>query len=133
MRSRNRALAGGLAVVAVGLTWPAAGLGATDEYPTAFTKFKYEVSGSEAEFKGKINSTKGGCIPDRKVVLYRKHNGKTKKLGGDRTSNKGKFKIELGSGAPKEGTYYAEVNRAKIGDSGDKTCLARTSPSVKLS
>ena len=133
MRTRNRALAGGLAVAAGALMSPAAGLGAADQYPTAFTKFKYQVSGGEAEFKGKLNSTKGGCIPDRKVVLYRKRNGETKKLGGDRTNNKGKFAIDLGSGAPKSGTYYAKANKAKIGDSGDKTCLARTSPSVKLS
>jgi hypothetical protein len=42
--------------------------------------------------------------------------------------------IDLGGGAPKDGTYYAKVKQAKIGAKGSKkTCLDRTSPSVKLS
>jgi hypothetical protein len=107
---------------------------ASSQYPTVFTKFKYELQGGKAEFKGRIDSRKGGCVPDRKVRLYRKRHGSTTKLGGDRTNQKGKFAIDLGGGTPKDGTYYAKVKQAKIGAQGNKkTCLDRKSPSVKLS
>jgi hypothetical protein len=104
------------------------------QYATFFTAFKYKLKDGKAEFKGAIDSSKGNCVPDRKVVLYRKKNGETKKLGGDHTNNKGKFEIDLGSGPPKNGTYQAVVNKAKIGDSKQKnTCLSRSSPKLKLS
>jgi hypothetical protein len=110
-----------------------AGTGQT-QYPTTFTKFEYEVSGGDAEFKGKIDSEKGGCVKDRKVKLYRKRNGDEKKLGGDDTNDKGKFSIDVGTPPAKNGKYYAEVKEATIGEEGnEKTCLARTSPTIKLS
>ena len=104
------------------------------QFPTFFTKFKYELKNGEATFTGQIDSSKSGCVGDRKVVLYRKSNGQNKKLGGDHTNNKGKFSIDLGKGPPKDGKYHAVVNKTKIGESGNKnTCLDRSSPSVKLS
>jgi hypothetical protein len=110
-----------------------AAAGAT-QYPTLFTKFKYAVEDGKAEFKGKIDSSKGGCVPDRKVRLYRKKSGDEDKIGGDRTNDKGKFEIKLGSVPPKSGKYYAEVKQTKIGSSGSKkTCLGRTSGSIKIS
>lgn len=118
-------------IVAVG---PGSATAGNSEYPTVFTKFKYKLDGGVATFKGEIDSPKGGCIGDRKVKLYRKKNGNTDKLGGDHTDNKGKFEVDLGKGAPKDGKYYAEIKQAKIGSSGnEKTCLARTSPTLKLS
>jgi|RhiMetdeSRZDD1v2_1073273.scaffolds.fasta_scaffold2252495_2 hypothetical protein len=121
-----------IVVVALGLTAVSAALGAS-QYPTVFTKFKYELSGGEAEFIGKIDSSKGACVSDRKVKLFRKHNGEEQKLGGDHTNGKGKFVIDLGSGAPKQGSYHAEVKQAKVGGQNQNTCLARSSPTVKLS
>ena len=104
------------------------------QYPTVFTKFKYKLDGGKAEFKGLIGSQKGGCLSDRKVKLFRQKNGNKSKLGGDHTDGKGKFVIDLGSGPPKDGKYYAEVLQTKIGSSSNrKTCLARTSGSIKLS
>jgi hypothetical protein len=120
------------ALAAVGLLAAAPALGA-GQYPTVFTKFKYKVSGGDAEFIGKIDSSKGACVSDRKVKLFRKHNGSEKKLGGDHTNGKGKFVIELGSGPPKQGTYHAEVKQTKVGESNQNTCLARSSPTLKLS
>jgi hypothetical protein len=116
-----------IATVALGATFA---LAAGAQYPTAFTKFKYKLESGKATFKGTIDSSKGGCVQGRKAVLYRKYSGKTKKLGGDHTNSKGKFEIDLGSGPPKDGKYYATVKQAKL---GDNTCLARTSSSVKLS
>jgi hypothetical protein len=101
-------------------------------YPTTFTKFKYEVSNGKAKFEGKIDSSKGNCVPDRKVKLFRKKSGDTKKLGDDSTSGKGKFSIGLGDAPPKDGKYYAEVKEATVGDN-DNTCLSKTSPTLKLS
>ena len=112
---------------------PAVALAGGNEYPTVFTAFKYKLENGESEFKGQIGSTKGNCVGDRKVVLYRKKNGNKKKLGGDRTNNKGKFDIEFGMA--KSGTYFAEVNQEKIGENEGKknTCLSRKSPKLKLS
>jgi hypothetical protein len=99
-----------------------------------FTKFKYKLENGVATFKGEIDSAKGGCVPDRKVKLYRQKSGNTDKVGGDHTNNKGKFEIDLGSGPPKTGKYYATIKQAKIGSSSNKkTCLGRTSGSVKIS
>lgn len=118
-------------VVAIGPGIASAG---TAQYPTVFTEFKYKVKDGTAEFKGQIDSSKGGCVGDRKVRLYRKKSGKTDKVGGDRTNNNGKFEIDLGEAPPKNGKYYAEIKQTKIGSSGNKkTCLGRTSGSVKIS
>lgn len=117
-----------IAMVALGVTTAFAGGGT--EYPTVFTKFKYKLEDGKATFKGTIDSPKGGCRQDRKAVLYRQHSGNTDKVGGDHTNNKGKFEIDLGSGPPRDGKYYAKVKQSKL---GDNTCLARTSGSVKLS
>ncbi len=123
-----------LAALALCLLPAAAVAGGGKSYPTVYTKFKYQLKNGKSKFKGTIDSTKGGCIKDRKVLLYRKKNGNKKKLGGDHTNNKGKFSIDLGSKPPKKGTYFSEVNKAKIGDSGKKnTCLSVKSGSVKLS
>ena len=102
------------------------------QYPTEFTKFKYELSGGKAKFEGKIDSSKSSCVNARKVKLVRKANGDEKKLGDDKTNSKGKFSIGAGSPPIKSGKYYAEVKQKSI-DSGAKTCLARTSGSIKLS
>lgn len=123
-----------LAVSAIVALGPATASAGTTEYPTVFTKFKYTLKDGEAKFKGQIDSAKGGCVPDRKVRLYRQKSGNTDTVGGDHTDNKGKFEIDLGNGPPKNGRYYAEVKQTKIGSSPDKkTCLDRTSGSVKIS
>ena len=101
------------------------------EYPTAFTKFKYKLENGKATFKGQIDSPKGACAQGRKVELYRQKSGNTAKIGGDHTDAKGKFLIDLGSGPPKKGKYYAKIKQTKL--SASSTCLGRTSGSVKLS
>ena len=119
------------AIVALGVGTASA---APTQYPTVFTKFKYKAENGVATFKGQIDSPKGGCVPDRKVRLYRKKSGNTDKVGGDHTDGKGKFEIGLGSGPPKQGKYYAEIKQTNIGASGNKkTCLGRKSGSVKIS
>ena len=123
-----------LALMLAAIAVPAAALAGGNSYPTFFTAFKYKLDSGVATFKGQIDSTKGNCVKDRKVVLYKKKNGDKKKLGGDHTNSKGKFKIDLGNGPPKNGTYFSEVNKAKIGNSGNKnTCLSQQSPKLKLS
>ncbi len=132
MKIHSSALAIGLALAC--LAMPVAALAGGKSYPTVYTKFKYELKNGKSYFKGTIDSTKGNCVKDRKVVLYRKKNGNKKKLGGDHTNNKGKFSIDLGGKPPKNGKYFSEVNQTKIGNSGNKnTCLSVKSGSVKLS
>lgn len=119
------------AIVALGAGPASAG---TTEYPTVFTKFKYKLESGVATFKGEIDSPKGGCVQDRAVKLYRQKGGNTDKVGGDHTNSKGKFEIDLGSGPPETGKYYAKIKQTNIGSSSnEKTCLGRTSGSVKLS
>lgn len=131
---RAAGLVAALAAAAVLVLVAGTASASVTQYPTVFTKFKYKLDNGKAEFKGQIGSQKGGCVPDRKVKLFRQKNGKKSKLGGDRTNGKGHFEIDLGSGRPKNGKYYAEVLQTKIGSSSNrKTCLARTSGSVKLS
>ena len=135
MNRKNQVARGAVAAVAcVAAIGPASALAGGNQYPTFFTAFKYKLKNGESEFKGQIDSTKGNCVGDRKVVLYRKKNGDKKKLGGDHTNNKGKFDVELGGGKPKSGTYFAAVNQAKIGDNEGKknTCLSQKSPKLKL-
>ena len=115
MAAPGHKLANSLLVVAICLVATGSALAGGNTYPTAYTKFKYELDDGEASFKGQIDSTKGNCVKDRKVVLYRKKNGDKKKLGGDHTNNKGKFDIDLGSGRPKNGTYYAKIKQTTIG------------------
>jgi hypothetical protein len=124
-------LAPGVTALAVSAVVAVPAFAGGAQYPTVFTKFKYKLDGGVATFKGEIDSSKGGCVGDRKVKLYRQHNGDTDKVGGDHTNNKGKFEIDLGSGRPKDGKYYSEIKQSKL-SSGD-TCLARTSGSVKIS
>jgi len=120
-----------LAVIAVVAVSAGPAFAGGTQYPTVFTKFKYKLDGGVATFKGEISSSKGGCVSDRKVRLYRQKSGDTDKVGGDRTNNKGKFEIDLGSGPAKNGKYYAEIKQAQL--SSDRTCLARTSGSIKIS
>lgn len=122
------------ALVCAGL---AAGASAgQSQYPTFFTKFKFEAStSSEEKFSGQIDSSKSKCIKDRKIVLYRKKNGDKSKIGDDKTNNKGKFTIGVGNGPPKDGKYYAEAKESSYtGDSGSKiTCGDAKSGSVTIS
>ena len=133
LTKRITAVVGVVALTAV-IAIPSGALAGGKSYPTFYTAFKYKLKNGESSFKGQIDSTKGNCIKDRKVVLYLKKNGNKKKLGGDHTNNKGKFDIDLGKSNPKKGTYFSQVNQAKIGNSGNKNvCLETKSGSVKLS
>jgi hypothetical protein len=101
---------------------PAAGSGPTD-YPTFFVEFEF----SEGKFAGKIDSSKGKCVNDRKIVLYRKKNKDKKKLGADKTNEKGKFKI--GVNDPKDGKYFA---MAKSKSAGNDDCQGEKSAKVEI-
>ena len=133
-RMRNAHWLAALAIAAILALGASSASAGTTDYPTVFTKFKYTLKGGVATFKGEVSSAKGACVQDRPVKLYRQHSGKTKKVGSDHTNNKGKFEIDLGNGRPSDGKYYATIKQTKIGGSSNsKTCLARTSGSVKLS
>jgi 5-hydroxyisourate hydrolase-like protein (transthyretin family) len=118
-------------VTALALAGSAAAVSQT-QFPTFFTKFKYEKSSSSREFKGTIDSSKSTCVKGRKVKLIRKHNGNKKTLGADKTNSDGKFDIKLSNGQAKNGKYYAKAT-AKDFASGKKTCLSATSGSIKIS
>ena len=128
------AVVAGVVAIAVAVAIPSGALAGGKQFPTFFTAFKYKLKDGKSNFKGEIDSTKGNCIKDRKVVVYLKKNGDKKKLGGDHTNSKGKFDIDLGKAKLKKGTYFSQVNQAKIGNSGNKNvCLEQKSPTLKLS
>jgi 5-hydroxyisourate hydrolase-like protein (transthyretin family) len=113
-----------------------ASAGVQNQFATFFVKFKFQASTSSGEkFSGKIDSNKGKCVEGRKVTVYRKKNGNKKKLGSDKTNDKGKFKVGVGDGPPKNGKYFAEVKESTFeADDGDRvTCRGETSGSVKIS
>jgi hypothetical protein len=131
---RNAHWLAALAIAAILALAASPAVAGTTDYPTVFTKFKYKLKDGVATFKGEISSSKSACVQDRPVKLFRQHSGKTTKVGSDHTNNKGKFEIDLGSGRPSDGKYYATVKQTSIGSSSNrKTCLGRTSGSVKLS
>ena len=126
----NTKLIAALAAVAM-LAMVATTAWAATKYPTVFTEFKLDTSSSGGKFKGQIDSTKGKCVNKRQVKLFRKHNGKKKKLGGDKTNSKGKFSIDI-SGKLKDGSYYSKVSKKDF-DKGKKVCEDVTSGKIKIS
>ena len=106
---------------------PTGALAGGKQYPTFYTKFKYVLKNGDSKFKGQIDSTKGNCIKDRKVVLYLKKNGNKKKLGGDHTNNKGHFDIDLGKAKAKKGTYVSQVNQARSATRATRTSASSRS------
>ena len=121
-----------LSVLATGVGLASAGL--QTEFPTFFVKFKFEASSGE-KFSGKIDSSKGKCVDGRKVTVYRKKSGDKTKLGSDKTNDKGKFKVGVGNGPPKDGKYLAQVKQStfEANDGNRITCKPETSVSVKIS
>jgi hypothetical protein len=108
---------------------------ATLQAPTDFTKYKLKAStDSGATFSGKIDSPESKCIGGRKVKAYRKHNGEKTGLGGDKTSGKGKFSIDIDESKLGDGKYFAKAKASSVEDGADLiNCDKATSGSVKLS
>ena len=101
----------------------AAGAGPSD-YPT----FVVEFERSQNSFAGKIDSRKGRCEKDRKVILYRKRDKQKNKLGADKTNDKGKFKVRVGAN-PDAGKYFAQVKSRNFANG---TCRGEKSAKVEL-
>jgi hypothetical protein len=99
----RRTLAGLAALAALAAASGPAAAG-TGKAPTFFTQFNLDG----ASFKGKIDSSKGKCFKDRKIILVRKRGGDKKRPGADKTNDKGKFKIRVGDD-PKNGKYFAQA------------------------
>ena len=101
----------------------AAAAGQTD-YATFFVEFGL----SQGDFAGKIDSVKGKCVKERKIVLYRKQGDEKKQLGIDKTNDKGKFKIGVGDD-PKNGKYFAQAKSKSIGSG---SCRSEKSAKVEV-
>jgi hypothetical protein len=112
------------ALCALALASGTAGAGGTTDYPTFFVKFKF----AQGKFTGEIDSSKGKCVQNRKIVLVRKKDGDKKKLGSDKTNDKGKFKIGVG-GSPKNGKYFAQADAKNV---GADTCGGEKSAKVQI-
>lgn len=75
------------------------------------THLTMEVKTAKA-FQGKVTSTSGNCVSGRKVILFRKRSGGQKKLGSDKTSSSGSWKVKR---TVKNGNYFAKVTKVTVG------------------
>jgi hypothetical protein len=77
---------------------------------------KVTISHRAPAFHGHVKSDNSGCESFRKVKLFRQRHGPDRLLGHDRTSNRGRWEVDvdpLSSGA-----YYAKVTRRAEGAAG---------------
>lgn len=77
-------------------------------------------------FHGRIQSRSDFCVARRRVKMFRRRPGKDHLLGKDRSTNAGRWKVQLRAGT---GTYYAKVTRLKSAALGI-ACLADESRKV---
>jgi hypothetical protein len=104
MPHRRTALAASLACLAVLAALLAAPVaGAAKPHAT-----KVIVSLKFPAFHGSLKSSDDGCLGGRKVSMFRKRSGTTKKLGADTSSAGGKWKIPVGKNLT-SGEYFATV------------------------
>jgi hypothetical protein len=92
-----------LAVLAVLVAAPLAG--AAKPHAT-----KVVVSLKFPAFHGSLKSADDGCLGGRKVSMFRKRSGKTKRLGTDISNGRGRWKIAVGKHLT-SGEYFATVAR----------------------
>jgi hypothetical protein len=81
---------------------------------------------ARAAFRGTLGPA-GPCAIEERVTLFAKKPGKNRRIGSDRTNDKGKFVV----GAPgHDGSYYAKVRA--VTDTAVGVCLAARSKTLKL-
>jgi hypothetical protein len=81
------------------------------------------IKSGKSAFSGKVKSAEPECVASRSVSVFRKKNGKDKKVGTDSSNANGKWKV--GAGGAKAGKYYAKAKQAT--DSAGDICLAAKS------
>jgi|GEM_PF-3574285 len=99
MSVRTRAVFAVLAI-AVGALLPAAiasGAGGST---------KVIVSLKLPAFHGTLKSSRRACLGSRKMTLYRQKSGPDKKLGTDKSEDKGGWSIVIGRKHVRAGSYY---------------------------
>jgi len=71
-------------------------------------------------FHGKLTSPRQACLGSRTVKMFRKHSGKTKQLGSDKSEDNGSWAIPVGKNLT-SGEYFATVSaRGKCKSSKSK-------------
>ena len=94
-----------IAVVAIPATGALAGGGAVE------LANQVTIKRSSPTFHGSVKSLRAGCLPNRRVKLYRKQPGKKRRLlGKDQTDRNGKWVIREDKPL-RPGTYWAVVKR----------------------
>jgi len=89
------------------------------------TRLTLAVKSANA-FQGKVTSNKNKCVPDRKVILFRKSSGGDKNLGSDLTSSDGKWKVKR---TVSNGKYYAKVTKVTV---GNVVCAAAKTDTLQI-
>jgi hypothetical protein len=102
----------------VGASLAAATVAAIPALATNVVKIdsKVTISTRAPAFHGKVKSDNHACEVHRKVKLFKERHGADKLLGHDRTSNRGRWKVELDP--LRSGAYYARVKRRAEGTAG---------------
>lgn len=80
-------------------------------------------------FEGQVTSSKAKCMDKRKVKVYREKSGDDALIGSAKSTDEGFWFVHVPPA--KDGTYYANVKKSKIGNKQhEQTCKAATSKSV---
>jgi hypothetical protein len=69
---------------------------------------KIVVSLKFPAFHGTLTASRRACLGSRTVKMFRKHGGRTKLLGSDRSADNGKWAIPVGKNLT-SGEYFATV------------------------
>lgn len=102
---------------AVGTLAGGAGLAHVVKYPTGTLTIQYSNSDDPAAdemdfFSGKVEANKSSCYQNRKVVIWGDVPGVDVRVGEDRTTDAGEYKV-FGEDVA-AGTYYAEADRKTL-------------------
>lgn len=84
-------------------------------------------------FSGRVNSSRGACVKQRPVTVYRSTPGADPAIGSDVSNAGGAWKLNLG-GRPNAAYYYAKAKSKTVGPAGNRSvCRAATSVVTRAS
>jgi len=83
-------------------------------------------------YHGKVNSPEPKCRRGRNVILFERRPGKDRKLGRDRTSKRGKWKVQVPAGQlqPNDRFYARARRKLNIVSGNGYVCRADRSRTV---
>ncbi len=88
-----------------------------------------QITAELDSFEGQVTSSKTKCVDKRKVKVYREKSGEDALIGSAKSTDEGFWFVHVPPA--KDGSYYAEVKKSKIGNKqNEQTCKGATSKPV---